>query len=94
MKKENEPMTLTKGSKYQITSLGSRDEPISTIGKFIGYSILGGAEAICIELDKSHKKLSGKTRMIPFHMVLSLDVISEVKDKDKDDDENLARSYQ
>ena len=93
MKKEDEMQMLIKGSIYQITSLGSRDEPIVTTGKFLGFSILGPSEALCIELDKSHKKLAGKVRIIPSHMVLTLDVIKESKEKDKKDDETLARSY-
>ena len=91
--KENELKQLIVGSKYHIFSLGSRDNPLETVGKFIGFSILGSSEAICIELDKSHKKLGGKTRMIPSHMVLALDVLSEAKDKEKPDEEALARSY-
>jgi hypothetical protein len=91
--KENELKQLIVGSKYHIFSLGSRDEPLETVGKFLGFSILGSSEAICIELDKSHKKLKGKTRMIPSHMVLALDVLSEAKDKEKPDEEGLARSY-
>lgn len=93
MNKETKLQTLKKGSIYQITSLGSRDEPIITSGKFVGYSIMGSSEAICIELDKTHKKIAGKTRMIPSHMILTLDVIKEEKDKDKADDETMARSY-
>ncbi len=91
--KEIELRSLTIGSTYEITSLGSKDEPIKSKGKFLGFSILGSSEAICIELDKSHKKLSGKTRLIPSHMILALDIISEETKKDKTDEETLSRSY-
>ena len=91
--KENELKQLIVGSKYHIFSLGSRDEPLETVGKFIGFSILGSSEALCVELDKSHKTLAGKTRMIPSHMVLALDVLTEAKEKSKSDDETTARSY-
>jgi len=84
--KENELLQLTVGSTYQIMSLGSRDEPITTTGKFLGFSILGSSEAVCIELDKSHKKFAGKRRMIPSHMILALDILNEVTNKKKDDE--------
>ena len=91
--KENEVKQLKVGSTYQINSLCSRDEPIISTGKFQGFAVMGSAEAVCIELDKSHKKLAGKIRMIPSHMILSLDVLKEVKKKDKDDEDTLTKSY-
>ena len=86
-------MELKPGSKYQITSLGSRDAPITSSGTFIGFGVMGNSDAICLELDKSHKKLAGKTRMIPSHMILTLDIISEEKEKEKPDKDSLERSY-
>jgi hypothetical protein len=91
--KDKEPQQLTVGSTYQINSLGSKDAPIVTSGIFKGYSIVGNVEALCIELDKSHKKMKGKLRMIPSHMILSVDIIKEVEEKEKDDEEAMAKSY-
>ena len=91
--KDKEPLQLIKGSTYQINSLGSKDKPIITTGKFVGYALVGNAEAVCIELDKSHKKFEGKIRMIPSHMILALDVIKEEVEKDKDDEDAMAKSY-
>ncbi len=86
-------MELKLGSKYQITSLGSKDAPIVSVGKFVGYSSMGNSDAICIELDKSHKNLSGKIRMIPSHMIMTLDILKVPKEKDKPDKDTLERSY-
>jgi hypothetical protein len=91
--KDDDLQQLKVGSTYQIKSIGSKDEPLISTGKLKGYSILGSMEAICIELDKSHKKLSGKIRMIPSHMILSLDVLKEVKEKKKTDEDAMAKSY-
>jgi hypothetical protein len=91
--KKNEIMELKTGSIYQITSLGSKDNPMVTTGKFIGYAAVGNSDAVCLELDKSHKKLAGKTRMIPTHMIMSLDIIKEVKDSEKPDKDIMQRSY-
>jgi hypothetical protein len=91
--KKNEILELQEGSKYQITSLGSKDAPIVSTGKFVGYGAMGNADAICLELDKSHKKLAGKIRMIPSHMVMTLDIITEKKEKSKPDEDSMERSY-
>jgi hypothetical protein len=91
--KKNEIMELKNGSTYQITSLGSKENPIISTGKFIGYAAVGNSDAVCIELDKSHKKLAGKKRMIPTHMIMTLDIINEVKDSDKPEKDILSRSY-
>jgi hypothetical protein len=86
-------MELKAGSKYQITSLGSKEAPIVSTGKFVGYAAMGNSDALCIELDKSHKKLAGKLRLIPSHMIMTLDIISEVKDKGKPEKDSLEHSY-
>ena len=91
--KKNEIYELKVGSKYQITSLGSKDSPIVTTGKFLGYGAMGNSDALCIELDKSHKKLAGKTRLIPSHMILALDILQEKKEKEKKDKDSMERSY-
>jgi hypothetical protein len=42
-----------------------------------------------MELDESHNEDAGKTRVIPGHMILAIDVLSaaeETKSRDKDDD--------
>jgi hypothetical protein len=54
---------------------------------------MGNSDALCIELDKSHKKLAGKLRLIPSHMIMTLDIISEVKDKGKPEKDSLEHSY-
>jgi hypothetical protein len=76
-------ISLTEGSSYIVTSLGSRDEPIVTKGSFQGFTVVGNTDAICIKLDKSHgKKLAGKTRVIPTHVILSLDIVTAKKEKE------------
>lgn len=74
MKQKNN-LHLTEGSTYKITSLGTKDDPEITNGTFKGYSVVGNIEAICMELDKSHKGLAGKIRIIPTHMVMYIDVV-------------------
>jgi hypothetical protein len=93
-KKEEEEVKLIEGSEYEVQSLGSREAPFVTKGTFRGYTMVGGhAEAVCIELDKSHKRLAGKMRVIPSHMVLTIDIIKEAKEEEEEEDDSASRSY-
>jgi len=90
---DEDEMELTKGSKYIVTSLGTKDEPIVSSGEFSGYISVGNGGAICIELDKTHKKMAGKTRIIPIHMILAIDVVKKAKKEDEKETESTSRSY-
>lgn len=73
---------VTKGSKYRIASVETREKPMVTHGIFRGYTAIGSSEGICIEMDESHKELSGRIRIIPTHMVISIDVIELTKEEE------------
>ena len=75
---------LTKGSKYRIISMELKDKPMISHGKFKGYTSVGHDDAICIELDDSHKELKGRIRIIPCSMILAIDVVEAVKEEKKD----------
>ena len=90
---EEEELELTKGSKYIITSLGSRDEPIKSTGVFLGYITIGNGGALCLKLDKSHKGLGGKMRVIPSHMILAIDIVKIARKEDEKEAETTSRSY-
>ncbi|MBI4393480.1 MAG: hypothetical protein HY556_06760 [Euryarchaeota archaeon] len=66
---------LTVDSKYRITSAGTRDENLLTNGTFKGYVSVGSGDGLAIELDKTHGDIKGKIRVIPSHMILSIDII-------------------
>jgi hypothetical protein len=74
-------VVLTKGSRYRVQSIETRDKPMLSHGVFRGYAAVGPDDAMCIELDESHKDLAGKVRIIPCHMVLAIDVVDQVQDK-------------
>ncbi|MCK5039262.1 MAG: hypothetical protein KAS16_09210 [Thermoplasmata archaeon] len=80
---EIEPVTLTVGSQYRIKSLESRDAPLISHGKFLGYTSIGSDEGLCIELDESYKDMSGRVRVIPMHMIVCIDIIT-AKEKKED----------
>ena len=91
--KENAKFRMTVGSKYIIRSLESRDRPLISQGTFWGYTAFGSEDAICVELDDSHKDDAGRIRIIPAHMVIALDVLSAAEDKESKDKEDEASTY-
>lgn len=74
-------LTLTKGSKYRIESLESRERTVVTNGEFLGFTMMGNIDGVAIRLDASHKELEGKLRIIPSHMIVTLDVMEAKKEE-------------
>jgi len=71
-------VALTKGSRYRIESMETRDHTKITKGIFRGYATIGPDDALVVELDDSHQELKGKLRLIPLHVILSVDVLEQV----------------
>lgn len=79
---EPEPIVaLTKGSRYRIESMETREKTKVTKGIFRGFAAVGPDDALVIELDDSHQEMKGKLRLIPVHMVLAVDVLEQVKEE-------------
>lgn len=78
---------LTEGSTYKITSIGTRDKPVVSSGLFKGFTVVGNMDAIVMELDKSHRTLKGKLRIIPTHMVMTIDIVTAKKAKEQKETE-------
>jgi hypothetical protein len=81
MTDQQRKFVLTEGSKYLIQSIGKRDELLITEGTFLGYTRIGSDEALCMEMEGK----KGKLRILPVHMILAMDVISEAKPTTKKD---------
>ncbi len=81
MEEKKKDFVLTKGSKYRVKSIESREKPAVSHGRFEGYTVIGHDEAIVLTLDESHKEQSGRKRIIPTHMIVAIDVIEEAEDK-------------
>src|SRR5512137_1945540 len=73
MPRKDEAIVLTPGSQYRIKSLEARDKPMETIGIFKGYAAVAHDTAIVMELDKSSGEEKGRLRLIPSHMIISID---------------------
>ncbi len=69
---------MTKGSHYRIESMETRDRTKITKGVFRGYATIGPDDARVVELDESHQELKGKLRLIPIHVILTVDVLEQV----------------
>lgn len=80
---EEDEVVLTPDSRYRIKSLESRDNPLVTSGKFLGYTAIGHDEGMAMELDKSHKEDEGHIRVVPTHAIVSIDIIKAAEKEDK-----------
>ena len=81
--KEDNGIVLTVGSRYSIKSLESRDNPLVSSGKFIGYTAIGHDEGMAMELNDTHGDEAGRVRIIPTHTIISIDIIEAVEKEDK-----------
>ncbi len=88
----NEALELTVGSHIRIKSLGSKDQPLISIGIFKGYTVVGSSDGICLKLDEIHKDLTGKIRIIPSHMVMALDIL-KAAESDKEEEKESTNRY-
>ena len=83
---DEKKMELTEGSVYKITSLGSREKLIETEGTFRGFITIGVDETgLLMELGASHGESAGKTRIIPLHVMLLIDIVNLKENQRKDD---------
>jgi hypothetical protein len=85
-----EELQLTLGSKYVVRSIMTREQVLETEGVFKGITTIGTNDALVMELGASAGKQKGKLRVIPTHMVVSIDILESVKSAEKkSEDENL-----
>jgi len=88
---DKKKMEITEGSVYKITSLGSRDILLETEGTFKGYISIGVDESgLLIELGPSHGEMTGKTRIVPLHAILLIDIVNLKENEKKEDDKGMA----
>ncbi len=90
MPRKDEAIVLTPGSLYRIKSLESRDKPLETIGVFKGYAAIAHDTAIVLDVDISvGDKKERLVRLIPSHMIISIDVLKAEKAEElKESDSN------
>ncbi len=75
---------LTEGSHYLVKSLATRDDLLETRGFFEGYVSLGRGHALRIKLDDKNDGDEGEIRIVPNHMITSIDIIEENDEPEED----------
>lgn len=73
------PPELTLGSVYRIRSIAGRDEQLVSQGVFRGMVSAGSVDGLALELDATHGKDKGLIRILPVHMVVTLDILKAEK---------------
>lgn len=84
-KKEKDNTQLVEDSHYKIKSLSTRNELLTTTGYFRGYIQLGRGQALKVEMDDKNEDDEESVRIIPCHMITSIDVIEEAEPKKEED---------
>lgn len=91
MNDDEEKMELTKGSEYKILSLGGRDHLIETEGIFKGFISIGIDEpGLLMEMNHKHGEMAGKTRIVPLHVLLAIDILKMKENEKKEDDKGVS----
>jgi len=84
-------MELTEGSQYKIFSLGGKDSMLETEGTFKGFISVGVDEiGLLMELSEKHGEMTGKTRIVPLHVILAIDVLEAKPNQKKDFDKETS----
>ncbi len=91
---KKEQFKLTEGSRYRIISIGGRENPLETEGIFNGFSTLG-IDEIGLIMDRSdtEDEKKGKTRIIPLHAILAIDVLDEKEHEKKEETQDANHYY-
>ena len=91
---KKEDMKLTEGSRYKIISIGGKDNPLETEGIFRGYANMSIDEGgMLMELSEKHGDLKGKTRIVPLHAVLAIDILDIKEHNSKDETKETNHYY-
>lgn len=85
----SDDLKLTKDSTYHVRSLGTRQELIESRGRFKGFVSVGSTDGMVVELDGSHGDLEGTRRVIPTHMLLTVDVLEAVEEEAEAEDAHI-----
>jgi hypothetical protein len=105
---KDDRLKLTPGSRYRITSMMTRDEPLVTEGTFKGYTMVGNIDALLMDIatpakgaPKGKAKAKGKTgskgkeelRLLPAQMIISIDILDQAEEKAEEEQRPTSRYY-
>lgn len=83
---------IKKGGKYTVISNSGKEEPMTTEGEFVGYTILGEEGAICFRVSNEGKTL---LRLIPVSGLIAIEFSDEdlLKPKTPDKEDGDKTNY-
>lgn len=88
---ESKQFKLRKNAKITILSLSSKDKVLETTGVLKGSTMMNQFSVLVIQLPGKKTKSKENIRLIPEHMVLSIDVH---KNGEKEDDKKRGKDKQ
>jgi len=89
--KDIEKMELTVNSEYKIYSLAGRENVLESEGVFKGFISIGVDETgLLLELNEKHENMTGKTRIIPLHVILAIDILKAEENQKIGDDKEMS----
>ncbi|MEM0156732.1 MAG: hypothetical protein QXN26_01535 [Thermoplasmataceae archaeon] len=62
---------IKKGGKYRVISNSGKDEPMETMGEFVGYTLLGEEGAVCFRIEAENGK--NVLRLIPVSGLIAIE---------------------
>jgi hypothetical protein len=80
---ENEQFVI-KGSKYRVASKNGDGAPIISTGEFRGYAAFSSELALVLKMDATDGS-EGQLRFIPYHAILTIDVIEMASQQAKEE---------
>ncbi len=97
---KEDKIKLTPGSRYRITSMMTRDEPLVTEGTFKGYTMVGNVDALVMNIaspakgkGKGKAKPKEELRLIPAQMIIAVDVLTQAEEKEEKEETPSSRYY-
>jgi hypothetical protein len=85
--REKEDLVII-GSHYMVRSQGAEDETLLSTGEFRGFAAFASETALVLKLDGSNGQEEGRIRFLPYHAILSIDVLKmasgQVQDRKED----------
>ncbi len=78
---------IKKGGQYKVISNSGKDEPLETIGEFVGYTILGEEGAVCFRVKDGDDRAF--LRLIPVSGLIAIEfgdeeLLSKKKSEEQD----------
>ena len=99
-------LKLTPGSRYRVTSMMTRDDPLVTEGTFKGYTMVGNIDALLMDIapaakggarskgkGKAKAKAKEELRLVPAQMIISIDVLDQAEEKEEEEQKPTSRYY-